>query len=103
MEKETDMILVLIICRKRTPSINDLQSIGIIPVPYTWMSQIQTSQNAPTQTSERFAPASVLHPNQSLYLVTVAKNNSQTDNNVLVYHNHMKKAGLLILSKLWLT
>jgi len=67
------------------------------------MSQIQTSQNAPTQTSERFAPASVLHPNQSLYLVTVAKNNSQTDNKFLFYHNHMKKAGLLILSKLWLT
>jgi hypothetical protein len=76
---------------KGTPSINDLQSIGIIPVPYTWMSQIQTSQNAPTQTSERFAPASVLHPNQSLYLVTVAKNNSQTDNNVLVLSQSYEK------------
>jgi hypothetical protein len=70
---------------KGTPSINDLKSISIIPLPYTWMSQIKTTdQIPPNQSSKRLAPESVLHPNQSLYLVKVYGNSIQTDKNILV-------------------
>jgi len=76
---------------KGTPSINDLQSIGIIPVPYTWMSQIQTSQNAPTQTSERLLPHQFYILTKAFIWLLLLKTTLRPIITFLFYHNHIEK------------
>ena len=73
---------------KGLPSVNDLKSISIVPVPYTWMSQIETvGSELQGQISKRIMPESVQHLNQSLYLVTTG----QANNNVLALSQAYEK------------
>ena len=59
---------------KRIPSINDLKSINIIPIPLNWLSLIKTGDNK--EKSVRLSAKSVEHPNPSLYLVSLPTSTS---------------------------
>jgi hypothetical protein len=73
---------------KRTPAINDLQDIQIIPFPFRWMSSLQIKPPLPhfLQSPSSF-PISYLTNNQHKIILTLPKNNIDAQKIILLNYS----------------
>lgn len=70
---------------KNTPSVNQLQSIQIISLPYNWLSQIESYEGSNTNVINFFPNStSVEHPNPSEYFIKNSALNTNDGKSVIV-------------------